>query len=67
MRVLCQDLPPQEARGGQWPALGATRCGQEAPQPHTCAEWPEALDGGAAWQPDLWPLAGSVPRLSPPQ
>lgn len=20
--------------------------------------------GGAAWQPDLWPLAGSVPRLS---
>ena len=44
MRVLCQDLRhrrPGEHSDQLW---GATPCGQEVPQPHTCAEWPEARD-----------------------
>lgn len=62
MRVLCQDLRPRRP-GEDSDQLWGPRCGQEAPQLHTCARVAKKhwMGGwGAAWQPDLWPLARSV-------
>lgn len=67
MRVLCQDLRPRrpgEDSDQLWGPHGVDRRRRSrTPVPSGQKHWM----GGAAWQPDLWPLAGSVPRLSPPQ